>query len=433
MVQSSASSSHRLGLALAIGLVALCGLHAAAQFWRGDLSDFIHFYRAASALSSGENIYAAARGRYIYPPLFAFILQPLIFLPAHWAAIVWTAISGTLIFFAICIAAKEAAARWSPINRPQGGLFQGPIAAGATLLSLDKIHATLTLGQTDGIMLLAFACVLRWMVRAPYLAGLAVGASANIKYLSLIYVPFFLLKRNGKAAFAAVASFAFFLVLPGFQIGFARVIEYAVNSLGGLGRLWDNYQQPTLILSVTWDRSISLTSAVFRFAHRVGLSDLVALAVVVLLLSMFLGAVILIGNRHGVRLYQSREVEADSGQTNAFHIEWAILIFIAVAFSPQSTARHMILLLLVYSVAIAIFLVQKTKAPRIFLATAVLVSASSLSLPFWMIGLASQRENWRAISGASWCALALILGIVWVGARTIASQPRSPERTSHCS
>jgi len=72
---------------------------------------------------------------------------------------------------------------------------------------VDKIRGTFALGQTDCLMLLGFACVLRWMERKPLLAGLAVGASANVKYLTLICVPYFLVKRNFKAAFAAILAF----------------------------------------------------------------------------------------------------------------------------------------------------------------------------------------------------------------------------------
>ena len=59
----------------------------------------------------------------------------------------------------------------------------------------DKIHIVFTQGQTDFVMLLGFACVLRWMERRPWLAGLAIGFIANIKYVSLIFVPYFLTRE----------------------------------------------------------------------------------------------------------------------------------------------------------------------------------------------------------------------------------------------
>jgi hypothetical protein len=62
---------------LLITVLLVCGAHAVRQFWAGDPGDFGHFYRAASAMWKGENIYLAAQGHYIYPPFLAFIFQPL--------------------------------------------------------------------------------------------------------------------------------------------------------------------------------------------------------------------------------------------------------------------------------------------------------------------------------------------------------------------
>ena len=86
----------------------VCGAHAVRQFWAGDPGDFGHFYRAASAMWKGEDIYLAAQGHYIYLPFLAFIFQPLTLLSERTAATVWTAISAALILIAILIAWIEA-------------------------------------------------------------------------------------------------------------------------------------------------------------------------------------------------------------------------------------------------------------------------------------------------------------------------------------
>ena len=102
------------------------------------------------------------------------------------------------------------------------------------------------------------------------------------------------------------------------------------------------------------------------------------------------------------------------------HIEWAVVVFFAVVFSPQSTARHMVLLLNDLHVAIAIFLAQNAATPRILLggALTLVVSALHFFLDNWH--RSCSRGKWRAIGGASWCALVLILVVVWTGTRTIA-------------
>jgi hypothetical protein len=60
------------------------------------------------------------------------------------------------------------------------------------------------------------------MERKPLLAGSAVGTAASIKYLSLIFVPYFLIKRNFRAAIASVFAFIFFVALPAAEFGLGR-------------------------------------------------------------------------------------------------------------------------------------------------------------------------------------------------------------------
>src|SRR5258707_2105741 len=74
--------------------------------------DFGHFYRAANAMRHGQDIYAATNGHYIYPPLLAFVLQPLTFLSENTAVVVWLVLSAFAVFGAAIIAAKETAWRW---------------------------------------------------------------------------------------------------------------------------------------------------------------------------------------------------------------------------------------------------------------------------------------------------------------------------------
>ena len=395
----------------------VCGAHAVRQFWAGDPGDFGHFYRAASAMWKGEDIYLSAQGHYIYPPFLAFIFQPLTLLSERTAATVWTAISAALILIAILIASREAAARWPRLADEADVSLPWVIATAVTCLMVDKIRGTFALGQTDCLMLLGFACVLRWMERRPVLAGLAVGASANVKYLTLICVPYFLVKRNYKAAFTAILAFLCFLLLPGIEVGYEKLGHYLASSVGGLRRLIATAPAPIHVFHVTWDRSISLTSSVFRVTQSAALPDSAAVILVLLLFGGIMTAIVSIGRRHGVSLFRPPQPKTECDPVT--HIEWAVVIFFAVAFSPQSTARHMILLLLIYTVAIAIFLNHTATTSRILLGGALALVVAALSLPFSIIGLAHQRTNWRAFGGASWCVLILVLVTVWTGTRSI--------------
>jgi hypothetical protein len=78
----------------------------------------------------------------------------------------------------------------------------------------------------------------------------------------------------------------------------------------------------------------------------------------------------------------------------------------------------MVLLLLVNTVAIAVFLVQDAKAPRALLIIAVALQVAGLSVSSRAIA------PWRRVGGASWCALGLILAIVWAGTRALSENCR---------
>jgi len=174
------------GIILAILFLALA-THSLQQILNGHgTQDFGYFYHAAQAMRQGQDIYAATKGHYIYPPFLAFVLQPLTLVPEQTAAIVWIIINASLMFGAALIAAQEGAARWHRSNASIDPSMPWAIAAVASILVADKIDTILILGQTEGIMLLGFACTLRWMDRRPLLAGAVVGLTASIKYVSLI-------------------------------------------------------------------------------------------------------------------------------------------------------------------------------------------------------------------------------------------------------
>jgi len=398
--------------ALTIIMLFILGAHAVLrQFSIGGTKDFHHFYHAARAMWNGSDIYAAANGHYVYPPFLAFILQPLALMPEHIAAIIWIVLSGVFVFAATLIASSEATRCWLRTGAQNDPSTPWLIAAMATILIADKIHASFILGQTDCLMLLGFACTLSWMQRKPLLAGAIVGATASIKYLSLIFVPYFLIKKNFRAAFASIVAFSFFMTLPAVQIGFDRAVQYGAVAVRGMGRMMGIIEAPKTakILRVGMDRSVSITSAVFRLTRSYGVPDLFA---AMFLLCIVIAAIVFMCRRKGVLIF--RPARNDRRVANAMtSLEGAVLIFLALAFSPQTTARHMVLLLLINTVAIAVFLAQDARASRALLIIAAALQVAVLSLSFRAI------VAWRAVGGASWCALGLVLAIVWSGSRIL--------------
>ena len=416
---SSTASRKRLAYG-ALLTILLAGLAAKAILAHvsTDTWDFDYFYRAAQAMWRGQDIYAVSDGHYIYPPFLAFLFQPFLAFSERTAALIWTVISALIIFAAALIASNQIAARWFRADTDVDSSLAWAIAAIGCFLVADKIEATFLLGQTDCLMLLGFACALCWMDCRPLLAGTAIGATASIKYLTLIFVPYLLIKKNFRAAITAVLAFIFFMALPVIEVGLNRGAEYARTEWRGLGRMLGLIAagKQVKILRVTMDRSVSITSAVFRLTRSYDLPDSSAALLLVLIFIAVMAAIVFICRHHRVSIFR-QEKSSRQRASAVTSLEWAVLIFLAMAFSPQTTARHMVLLLLVFATAIGVFLARKAKRSRALLVVAMALMIIGLSLPPLPI------HTWRVFSGASWCAVVLILTIMWVGSRTASEMP----------
>jgi len=433
------NSLKRFSAALFIVVVFIAsGMPTFLRTWSGRKipDDFLVVYSAARAMSNQVDIYAGTAGMYIYSPFLAFIFQPLAVLPERAAAIVWLALSASIIFAASLIAARKVTESWRLWQKEIDSSIPWLISATALLLSFAKIRSDFTLGQTDCLIIVGLVGVLWWMDRRPALAGIAAGATANIKYLALIFVPYFLIKRNYRAAIASIVSFLFFFTLPALEVGLRSIKTYAIDALAVLNRVAGvrelisltatGRSDKPIVNSVTWDHSVSLTSSILRVTRSHEVPDFIGASLIVVLFAAIAMAIVLIGRRQGVNIFQPATAKTATSHPGAGTIEWAALIVLALVFGPQTTARHMIFLILVYTVAMAIVLAQKRRGPQIALIVSMVATAVVLSLPFRETGFHPSLIALKSIGTASWCALVLILCLVWIGSRTISEAAAEP-------
>jgi hypothetical protein len=394
--------------------------------WSGKKNpdDFAVVYSGARAMWDRQDIYAATSGMYIYSPFLAFIFQPLALLPQRAASLVWIVISALILLAAAFLAAAKVSESWRYKIEPLGPPSRWIISAGALLLSFEKIRSDFTLGQTDCLIIIGLVGALIWMNRRPLIAGIVVGATANVKYLALIFVPYFIIKRNYRAAISAIVSFAFFFALPAAEAGFGFLKTYAIDATAVLARVagiqtiiparTDN----PVVNAITWDHSISLTSAILRETRAHEASDGIAAAIILVLFVLLMAGAVLVGRCRGVKLFRPLN-RIPSSDDRVITIEWAVLIVLALVFGPQTTARHMIVLLLVFAVALALLLTQKRGSGRVFLLASMIATALALLLPFRDTGVHPLLITLKSAGVASWCAVALTFAIVWVGSRAI--------------
>ncbi len=286
-------------------------------------------------MSNQVDIYSGTAGMYIYSPFLAFIFQPLAALPERAAAIVWLLLSASIIFAASLIAARKMTESWRLWQKETDPSIPWLISAAALLFSFAKIRSDFILGQTDCLIIAGLVGVLWWMDRHPALAGIAAGATANVKYLALIFVPYFLIKRNYRAAIASIVSFLFFFTLPALEVGLRSIKTYAIDALAVLSRVAGERELISLtatgrsdkpiVNSITWDHSVSLTSSILRVTRSRGVSDFIGASLIFVLFVAVVMAIVLIARRKGLNLFQpvtakTASSRSGAGPSNGLHL-----------------------------------------------------------------------------------------------------------------
>lgn len=410
---------------VSVALIVVVFLGAAGptffEIWSGRKipDDFRVVYNGARAMWNHLDIHDATNGMYIYSPFLAFVFQPLTAFSLRVAALIWLVLSALIILGSVYIAARKVDEVWSVSDEDNSW----PIAAIALLLSFEKIRSDFILGQTDCLILIGLVAMLWVMERQLFLTGLATGITVNFKYLALIFIPYFIIRRNFRAAVVATASFLFLFALPAAEVGLRLIKVYANNALATLvkvigGGAVAHSAEPgriPVVNSITWENSVSLTSSLLRATRAHGVPDGIAALVISLLFCALAANLVLIGRRWNVDLFKPSQASRDHVAT----INWASLIVLALAFGPQTTARHMILMMLVYTVALGIFFVQRRMEPRLALVISMIATAIALSLPFRETGPHPLLKSLKEMGAANWCAAILMLLIAWIGCRTI--------------
>lgn len=127
----------------------------------------------------------------------------------------------------------------------------------------------------------------------------------------------------------AAISFVFFLALPALQVGSARGVAYAAAAFGGLGHMMGLGATHRLkILDVTWDRSVSITSALFRLTRGAEIRDFAALLLLLVVFGVILGALIVAARRHDIHLFSAGQNLPARERARIETLEWAALIFL---------------------------------------------------------------------------------------------------------
>jgi alpha-1,2-mannosyltransferase len=190
-------------------LIALFAFKVSAK-----MPDYEVYWRTAARAAAAEPLYRAEDEHYQlkYLPAFAIFAIPAAMLPLQVSKAVWFGVMAALLYallaLSLALLPERRKARW--------------ILVAATSIVMAKFYGhELVLGQVNlllvTIVLLAVhACLRGW----PVAAGLLVALAIVVKPYAVIFVPWFVARRDFRALAASVAGVAVVLALPSLVYGF---------------------------------------------------------------------------------------------------------------------------------------------------------------------------------------------------------------------
>ena len=397
---------------------------------RARYSDFFEFYSAAVALIKGTDIYTAGALGYIYPPLLALLMTPLAMLPIAQAAWIWLIAKTSILALCGWLGAKEIQQRFS---QPTDWMSISIVFLLAMLMDIDKLLGEMAMQQSNLLVLLCFVLALRWLDRHPLLSGLALGFGANIKYVTLVALPYLLLRKRFRAAAATVAASVFWALLPALFVGWGRNMDMLRKAIGGLSNLSssDSAAGSAKVFGPGW--GISIPAFAVRFFGTGGQSHTaLSVAVVCAVALLFCFAAWGIYRASGIPLLRGRggHIEMQGIMPGAVAIEWAGLIIITLVFSPQTSSPRLSMLLLPCIVAVSVLFLPQKKISGSPLILGLLIMFAGMILPIKNAGFAKASPLWNNLSGVMWCIMIMYLTLLWTGLRRLKAQTELEEVAS---
>ncbi|HET6246197.1 MAG TPA: glycosyltransferase family 87 protein [Tepidisphaeraceae bacterium] len=403
-----------IGILLLLGGLQIDVLH---QISKGRASAELTYYRAAGALRHGNDPYVA-RGNvfpYVYPPLYALCFEPLTFLSQPAAARVMLALNSAFILAALLLCMHAMRRRVGCAGNFGDVMFSAMIAA--VIVSIP-IHNELRGLETNSLVLLSFALAFYWIDRHPVLAGIALAAAINIKYLPIIAVPYFLLRRRWTAAAATLIATVAIALLPALSLGWSTNLRYLHEAVGGLGHLTGGTSGAgnAKINGADDLSSLSITSTVARLSASSQWSKPIQLGIVGAVAAVWGACILLAYKRRGLAILRWPSAIGQNRPrfTKLLALEWGALVTFAVAFSPNTQNRNLVLAIIPATYAVALLCAPIAGRRRAIVAGAAIVLAIGLTLPVAFMGKPF-TVSWLATGGPCWCLLIAFVVLSWVG------------------
>jgi hypothetical protein len=384
------------------------------------------FRDAAIALAHGQDLYRSGSGDYIYPPLIAFLAQPLGWMSLHWAAILMLVVNLFVSLLTLKMIAEEMLLR---LTGRATLLMILQVAMVAAWLSIDHIRTEFGEWETNIWMLLMFVLALRWSDRRPILAGIALGFAFNIKYLPIVFIPYLLIRRRWMMLGAFVISIFFWAMLPAISMGWSKNLAALSQSYSGIARLLGSHAVNTRSANVnpfTSDKSVSISSFVGR-ATALSESASMAIAAGIALLLLLFWAVFYRRNELKLIHWPQAFEQALQPYCALFGIEWLAILLMALMFSPYTNSAHLYLLLAI-NTGVAVLLIDGSANLKKWpLLAAALIMCLGTILPPGGGHFRHAELLWKQFGVCAWCMCVFFIALLWSGVKHVSGIPRLPQ------
>ncbi len=186
---------------------------------RTDMSDFGVCFQAGGRILAGETLYRASDGhlQFKYAPAAAMAYAPFSLLPWEAAKAVW------FLVMAACLAGiLKILSLWT---RERGVPARGPLIW-AVVVMAKCLGREFQLGQVNVLILLLLAVAARDAASGRKArAGLLWGLSLLFKPYGLIFLPYFMLKKNGRTLAFGAGSLLAGLLIPAVILWIHRKLD----------------------------------------------------------------------------------------------------------------------------------------------------------------------------------------------------------------
>lgn len=176
---------------------------------------------------------------FTYPPLAAIVFSPFAWVSLSAASVIITAITLVLVLLSTWIVLTRLAV-WpeSTMTREPAWLRRAWLAAGIVALAvmyLEPIDANFAFGQINVVLmtLVIADCLPR---RTPWPRGMLLGVAIALKLTPAVFLLYFVLRRDGRAALTAVGTFIAASLL-GCALAWRDSVEYWTTTVRHTDRI----------------------------------------------------------------------------------------------------------------------------------------------------------------------------------------------------